>query len=350
MVTMTEVATKAGVSQATVSLVLGGRADRLKISPETRERVLGAARELGYQRNQLARAMVTGKSRIIGVLTTPHVGENFVRILTGAMEAANAHDYLLKVLHLSHDTIDDGVISRCMEWRLAGAMVVGLSEASQRRLHDEFRNVGLSLALIDSAPLPEWGVRVLSDDDQGIHAVVSHLVGLGHQKIAFLGGRPGELSARRERSFRDAIAEAGLETPEAWIRNGSWSDAQVIEEGARAILRESDALGRPTAIACSADNIAMSVLRIARSLGLRLPDELSVTGYSNMALSAFADPPLTTVDQSFRDMGYEAAMHLIGRAEQGEDVSLSISPNPEVLLPTQLIERGSAAPPLSPAR
>ena len=100
MVTMGEVAARAGVSQATVSFVLGGSADRLKISTQTQERVLEVARELGYQRNQLARAMVTGKSRIIGVLTAPQASENIINILTGAMEAASQNDYLLKVLHL----------------------------------------------------------------------------------------------------------------------------------------------------------------------------------------------------------------------------------------------------------
>ena len=82
--------------------------------------MLGAARELGYQRNQLARAMVTGKSRIIGVLTTPKSSDNMVRILTGAMEVASQNDYLLKVVHLSYNGIDDATIARCLEWRAGG--------------------------------------------------------------------------------------------------------------------------------------------------------------------------------------------------------------------------------------
>ena len=128
MVTMGQVAERAGVSTATVSFVLGGNADRLKISRQTQDRVVEVARELGYQRNQLARALVTGKSRIVSVLPAPHSGENIINILTGAMEAASQNDYLLKVLHLSYIEMDEATIARRLEWRLAGALIVGLRD------------------------------------------------------------------------------------------------------------------------------------------------------------------------------------------------------------------------------
>lgn len=345
MVTMNKVAAKAGVSQATVSLVLAGRADSRKISSETQERVMNAAREMGYRRNQLARAMVTGKSRIIGVLTAANAGENIIRVLAGATEAASEDDYLLKIIHVSEGAIDEATITRCLEWRLAGAMAVGLSEKSLHTLQDSLHRAQIALALIDSAPLPEWGVRILSDDDLGIRQAVSHLMGLGHRRIAFLGGRPGEVSERRERSFRAALAETGLNLPAHWTRNTSWSNREEIEKGVRAMFEESKG-NLPTAIVCSADSIAMTVERVARSLGLRIPADLSVTGYSNQALSAFADPPLTTINQQFHAMGSAAVTHLIHCAEN-ENPNLSIGPRPEILLPTQLVERNSTAPPRS---
>ena len=348
MVTMSEVAAKAGVSQATVSFVLGGRADRLKISRQTRDRVLGVARELGYQRNQLARAMVTGKSRIIGVLTTPHSSDNIVRILTGAMEAASENNYLLKVVHLSYGAIDEATIARCLEWRLAGAMAVGISEESHRYLNDVFRDAKIPVTSVDNVPAVNWGVRVSSDDEHGIRQVVSHLTGLGHRRIAFIGGRPGTLSEWREQSFRAAIADAGLTIPAHWVRHASWSDQAIMETEVQALFAESgDHL--PTAIACSADTVAMVVTRIARARGIRLPDELSVTGYSNANLSEYADPPLTSVDQSFDQMGRAAALQIIGLAESAENDGVpETTASKAVLLPTRLIVRGSTAPaPLS---
>lgn len=352
MVTMEDVAARAGVSQATVSFVLGGGGDRLKISAQTQERVLEAARELGYRRNQLARAMVTGKSRIVGVLTVPYSGENIVKILTGAVEACSQNEYLLKVMHLSYQGVDDDTITRCLEWRLAGALIVGLGEEAHKRLHEALQANKIPVAVVDNVPPVHWGVRIRSDDAQGIRQVVSHLTRLGHRRIAFVGGLPGTLSAWREQSFRAALTESGCFAPEHWIRNSSWSDQAVMEAEMRALFRESCG-NPPTAIVCSADTIALVALRIARSLGLRLPEDISVTGYSNGALSAFVDPPLTTVDQSFQEMGHAAAMQVIGFAERhdaGSDHARAAPPEEiavsrEILLPTQLIERASTAPP-----
>ena len=352
MVTMGDVAAKAGVSQATVSFVLGGTSDRLKISPQTRERVLEVARELGYQRNQFARAMVTGKSRIIGVLTAPSSGENIINIMTGAMEATSQNDYLLKVLHLAYTGIDDATIARCLAWRLAGALIVGLSEESHGRLNDAFRENKIPVALLDNVPPLEWGVRVRSDDEQGIRQVVSHLTGLGHRRIAFMGGRPGLLSEWRERSFRAAMTDAGLSAPEHWIRHSSWGDQTIMEAETRALFEQSGH-NLPTAVVCSADTVALVVLRIARSLGLRLPTDLSVTGYSNGSLSEFVDPPLTTVDQAFHDMGRIAALQVVGFAEsaaaESSDTevlsSYESAAHQDIKIPTRLIERGSTAPP-----
>lgn len=339
MVKMSEVAAQAGVSQATVSFVLGGRADSLKISDRTRQRVLSVAQELGYQRNQLARAMITGKSRILGILTSPEAGENIVRILTGAVEAASNKDYLLKVIHLSHSGVDDATITRCMEWRLAGAMVVGLSEESMQRLNQSFRAKGLAMAMIDDAPAGDWGVRIRSDDEQGISLVISHLASLGHRRIAFLGGHQSPLSDWREKSFHAALPDAGLSVPDHWIRMTSWNDQSVIEGQMRALFEESGDYP-PTAVACSSDSIAMVAQRVARSLGLIPPADLSVTGYGNDHLSAFADPPLTSVDQSFSELGHAAALHPIQRAEN-EAASKKRDVYPDVLIPTRLRIRKS---------
>ena len=341
MVTMGDVASKAGVSQATVSFVLGGRADRLKISPQTRERVLQSARELGYQRNQLARAMVTGKSRIMGVLTTPSNSENKVRILTGAMEAASENNYLLKVVHFSYDGVDEATIARCLEWRLAGVLVVGFSDDTYGRIHAAFSNAAIPATMIDNVPAMNWGVRIGSNDEQGIEQAVGHLVKLGHRRIAFVGGQTGLLSEWREQCFRICAASAHLSLPNQWVRHSSWNDPDEIESQVRGLFEDGDAL--PTAVVCAADTIAMTVLRVARARGLRLPADVSVTGYSNAELGRFADPPLTTVDQSFLEMGRAAALQLIGLVES--DAPEEKSPSEKILLPTRLVVRASTAPP-----
>ncbi len=344
---MEEIAARVGVSRSTVSFVLGGGARRLKISPQTRERVMGVARELGYQRNQIARAMVTGKSRIIGVLTTFESGENIVRILSGAMEATSENDYLLKILHFSYTNVDDATIARCLEWRLAGALIVGFSEEAQKRLHDVFREHAIPVTLIDNAPPLDQSSRIASDDEQGIREVVSHLVGLGHRRIAFVGGTSDYLSERRERFFRAALADACLDAPDHWIQTTSWHIQSEIEAGVRALFAKSGD-HPPTAVMCSGDALAMVVMGIAREMGLRVPHDLSITGYSNMSLSEFTYPALTTVDQSFREMGHAAALQAVRFAERADaaDDGPSASGESELtLVPTRLIHRASTAPP-----
>ncbi|MBC8101747.1 MAG: LacI family DNA-binding transcriptional regulator [Cytophagales bacterium] len=339
MVTMGDIAIKVGVSQATVSYVLGGRAARGKVSPETRQRIVKTARDMGYQRNQFARAMVTGKSRILTILTAPDHSENQSRILAGAHEAANQNDYLLKVQHISTSFMDEATVARLLEWRPAGALMLGLEEPLQDELYAKLNAWGIFLTTVDNARQYEHSLHVTSDNESGIWQAMDHLIALGHRRIAFLGGRPNILSLDREHSFRTRLVEAGLPVVESWIRQSSWSNFEVIAENAVAILESS--VGRPTAVVCASDTAAMVVLRIARAHGLRLPADLSVTGFTNSTLSAVADPPLTTIEQPFHEMGYAAAMYLVQRAESPETAEPLLSP---LLLPTRLIIRESTAP------
>jgi LacI family transcriptional regulator len=335
---MNDIAERAVVSQTTVSFVLNGRVSGANISDETRDRVLKAAHELGYQRNLLARAVVTGKSRILSVLTAPGSGENQARILTGAHEAANQNDYLLKVQYLPSRVIDEATIVRCLEWRLAGAMIVGLEESIQDELYARLSAWGIFLTTVDNARCYEHSLHVTSDDFAGIGQVVEHLSGLGHRRIAFLGGRPSPISLERERAFRAHLSERDLPIVESWIRHSSWGNIPIIEETAAALLDSPE--GRPTALVCASDKSAMVVLRLARARGLRLPDDLSVTGYTNSTLSEVSDPPLTTVEQPFHEMGFAAATHLMKRVEGTETVERYSAP---LLIPNRLIIRSSTA-------
>ncbi|MES2458995.1 MAG: LacI family DNA-binding transcriptional regulator, partial [Armatimonadota bacterium] len=339
IVTMHDIAARAEVSQTTVSFVLNGRTERANISPETTERVLAAARDLGYQRNLLARAMVTGKSRILSVLTAPPHGENMARILTGAHEAANQNDYLLKVQYLPTNTIDEATIVRCLEWRLAGAMILGLEESMQDELSAKLSAWGISLVTVDNARCYENSLHVSSDNDLGIRQALEHLIGLGHTKIAFLGGRPNIISLEREQNFRAILTESALPVCDSWIHQSSWSNVPVIEAAVIAILNAPE--GRPSAVVCASDTAAMVVLRVARASGLRLPTDHSVTGFTNSTLSAVADPPLTTVEQPFHEMGYAAAMHLVQRAEASDSPESAPPFMSPLLLPTRLIVRDS---------
>jgi len=346
MVTMQDIAEHAGVSRTTVSFVLNKpKTTTARISEETRRRVLSSASLLKYQTNELAKSVVTGKNRVLGVLTSPDM-HNALQIMTGANEAAEEQDYLLKVLHLSYSTVDENVVARCQKWRLAGVMVFGLSDEVHERLHDAFERVGMPLALVDNAPRPSrWAIWGTSDEAQGMRLAVSHLAELGHRRIAFIGGDAGSLSDWREQSFRETMAEHCLTVPDQWIRQSSWqASPSAMEEAAASLL--AIPLNRPTAIICASDPIAMMTQRVARSLGLRIPTDLSIMGYGDRECAIFADPPLTTVRQSFHELGRIAAHKLIGLAENKE-VRGDSGQVREFVVPASLVTRGSTAPPLT---
>ena len=168
--------------------------------------------------------------------------------------------------------------------------------------------------------------------------MVEHLVGLGHRRLAFLGGRTNQISLERERAFRAALTKENLPIVENWVRHSSWSNIPLIEENAVALLDAPE--GRPTAIVCASDKSAMIVLRLARARGLRLPEDLSVTGFTNSTLSEVSDPPLTTVEQPFHEMGFAAVTHLMKRVEGTEKVERFTAP---LLIPNRLIIRSSTA-------
>ncbi len=222
-------------------------------------------------------------------------------------------------------------------------MVFGFREEDQAFLHDEFARIGMPVAMIDNTPpKAQWGARIRSDDSQGISLAVSHLRQLGHERIGFVGGDSSYISRWREEIFRNKLIAMGLPVRPDWIKQASWGEQSKIEKAVHAMLHDPE--DRPTAIACSSDTIAMVVLRVARSLELSLPADVSVVGYGNTVFSAFTDPQLTTVAQPFEAIGRAAALHLIGYAERSEPIAVD-TPVEEILLPTHLVERTSTAPP-----
>lgn len=146
---MRDIAEKAGVSRPTVSYVLNERREGVFVGEETRRRVLEAARELGYRRNELARAMVTGRNRMLGFLAALPEAEATARMMAGALDEADAHNYTLKVLRLSGRTLEDAVIERCVELRLAGVLAIYLDAESLERLHIEMSRHCIPVAVLE---------------------------------------------------------------------------------------------------------------------------------------------------------------------------------------------------------
>jgi LacI family transcriptional regulator len=344
MATLEEIARRAGVSRTTVSYVLNDRRrSDGSIGESTRRRVLEAADALGYRPNQLARAVVTGKAPILTILTGDDDLGMKGLMISGALETATKNDYLVKLLTVPGYVVGADVVERCAQWRVSGVLVINVDQRSLDARSGEFAEHGIPLVLLGNAPARPWAARVVSDDGQGIRLVLEHLIGLGHQRIALLNGPAGDfISQWREASFRLVMMERGLSFDESLVARARWEDMGTIQDAARALLL--DRPDRPTAVVCSSTSMAIAVQKVARAAGMRLPDDLSVTGYADSAASLFGDPSLTSVAQPFKDMGRTAVRLLITLARDAGALGADVPR--DTLLPNELVVRGSttAAP------
>ena len=289
MTTMRDVAQVAGVSSTTVSFVLSGRQPvGGPISQETTARVLAAARKLGYRRNALVQAVVSGHNRTIGFLSRQISHEFAARILTGVIEEARRAGYGVHVMLLPDNSVSKQAIENCLEMRLAAIITLDMDRDALDYLHREMRPHGIPIAFLDTSFQQSWGIHITSDDEQGCHLAIEHLVELGHKRIAFIGGEIGRgMAISRDQFYRGAMNKHGLEVRHELLQHGHWSPARA-EQCAIEMLGFPHP---PTAILCASDEMALGVQKGARKLGLQLPDDLSIVGFSNVASPNWGNPP-----------------------------------------------------------
>jgi len=282
----------------------------------------------------LVRAVVSGKSRMIGFLGFCAKFESDARMLESAIDEAEELGYTIKVMRFRDTPADQATIQHCVELRLAGVIALSPGGHNLEALRAEMLRHCVPVALLDnSLPCP-WGIRVVSDDVRGTEVAVEHLAGLGHRRIAYLSSDPNTpLSILRETGYRNAMCGLGL-TPDLvhthWIPGGE-------AEAVTAFLTRG--ASRPTAIVCWDDKVAMLVLRAVREQGLQVPKDMSVVGFADLTVAELADPPLTTVAQPFEAMGKTVARELIDRIE-----GRSTGEPREQLMATYLVERRSSGP------
>ncbi|MEU9362089.1 LacI family DNA-binding transcriptional regulator [Streptomyces sp. NPDC048301] len=326
--TSRDVARAAGVSQATVSLVLGDKW-RGRVSAATAERVRDSARELGYRPNLAARSLRLGDTRTALLVVPALTNEFFARVYTGAAAVAAEHDFGV-VLYPSPDGTGpardpfasaraalDGVIASSMATEALGAL----------------RGAELPLVMLDSDPEGHGAAaHVNLDIADGMRQVTDHLLGLGHRRFVHLASAVDTWTfAVRARALRQAVRDvpgATLTTVRAPLA------VTAGREAAEAALAAPGP--RPTAIVCDDDILAAGACKAARRLGLLIPDDISVTGFDDLSLATAVEPELTTVHLPAEQVGERGMKALLavleGRpAEPGE-------------LPVRLVPRGSTAP------
>jgi LacI family transcriptional regulator len=331
-----EIARRAKVSTATVSRAI----NRVPtVDPQLAKRVWKVVDELGYYPNTQARALVSGKSRIFGLVVSEITNPFFPEIVQTFEELAVQNNYEILLTSTVHDTTRmKSSVRRMIERRVDGVAI--LTFGMEESLLDDLRLRKVPLVFVDVGPDAARVSNIRIDYQNGIRQAVQHLAALRHTSIAFVAGPPHLKSAEtRKEAFRQAMSEIGLPVPPEMVVVGD----HTMEGGMRALAELMRLPDPPTAVFCSNDMTAIGVMREAYDLGIKVPHDLSVVGFDDIRLSEFITPPLTTVRMSQTELARIAFQALMNDVTE----EAAISGRKEYLLSTSLILRRSTA--LAPA-
>lgn len=326
---MLDVAKRAGVSIGTVSNVL---ANPRVVRPITRRRVEAAIAELNYRPNRIARSLTGQPTQVIGMVIPDVANPFFSELMLGVENELESAGYAI-IFGNSHNSSDRQLryLNSFRDRRVDGLIVVMAPDTKPSALQDVAS--GTPLVLVDRG-FDQWaGDQVLGDDGAGMKLAVDHLLQLGHRRVALINGeRYVSTADRRRRGFELALHARGLHPHH--VSDGSFT----IESGHAQATRLLESPEPPTAICAGNDLLAMAAIAAARERSLRVPDDLSVVGYDDIAYARLVSPGLTTVRQPATSMGAEAAKLLLERfvQERTEDRTIIIRP--------ELVVRESAGP------
>ncbi|MEZ6012346.1 MAG: LacI family DNA-binding transcriptional regulator [Hyphomonas sp.] len=329
MAQIRDVAKRAGVSPATVSRAFS---DPKKLSRDTLKRVLKAAEDLNYKPSSLAQVFRVKRTNAVLVLVPDIANVLFARILSGIERVAAENSYYLLV----SDTKDDADIERAGLEMVETRRVDGVIQLGERRLGDLLPEASAARIPFVQATqpngLPEYPV-VMIDNFSAAEAMASYLLTLGHRRIGVLAGlKDRHVTQERLRGFRRALSQFDVDTSSVTVEYGPYSMAGGAQSAMRLLSRNRNI----TALFAMSDEIAIGAIRAAQDLGMRLPEDVSVTGFDNIEFGKYCTPPLTTVMQPAERIG-EMAMTMMGNLLRGD-----ITGGPHQVLGTELVIRSSA--------
>lgn len=328
--TLTEVALAAGVSPMTASRAINNRSG---VSQKTKTQVLKVAADLGYVVNRAAQKLSGGKSHIIGIIATDLENQYNNSLVAGAADAAWEAGYeTLIYLHVEREKRPSGSVMQMLRQISDGVIAVLPLESGYL---GELASIHVPVVTVDHRGEHAEFPSISTDCYQGARAAVEHLLGLGHRRIAYIGGDERLASARdRHRAYVETIAQHGLRNdPELSIPGDFTQQCGFVAANQLLVLAEP-----PSAIFAANDLSAFGAIMAIREAGLRVPEDISVVGFDDIPTAAQCYPPLTTIRQPIRQVGRSAVNTLLALIAGIESAS------PQVTLPTELVLRASTAP------
>jgi DNA-binding LacI/PurR family transcriptional regulator len=325
-----DVARRARVSTATVSRTVNQVAT---VDAQLAKRVWKAIEELGYYPNRSARALVSGRSHVFGLIVSEITNPFFPEIVQTFETLAVEQHYEILLTSTIHDPKRmELAVRRMIESRVDGVAILTFGMEDYLLEHLRFRN--LPLVFVDIGPKAPRVSNIRVDYADGIRQAVQHLAALRHEQIGFVTG-PAKLRSANARkdAFEASMREIGLAVKPEFMVEGN----HRLDGGKKALQTLAELRERPTALICSNDMTAIGVMREAFELGIRVPEDLSVIGFDDIRMADFLTPPLTTVQMSQSELARLAFEALLKEAKRE-------APSPEgseYVLKTRLVLRNS---------
>lgn len=330
-----DVAEKANVDISIASRILNDDPD-VVVLPETRERILRAARELGYRPNALGRGLRRNQTMTLGLLVPDVANVVYFEIIRGAEQCAFEEGYVLLLTNAHEYEKEAEAYERLvMESRVDGLLIASATDSEGIHLSPNERP---RPCVWINRKVEETGPNVIEDDEAGIALGVQHLAELGHRRIAHIAG-PQHLDTGRRRlqGFRTAMQELDLEIQDNYIVEGLFTERGGFQ-GMQALATLSSP---PTAVVASSFSAAIGALAAAKKASYRIPEDMSVVAFHDTSIAGYLDPPLTTISMPLREIG-ELGVRTLLRLLAGDDLNEQTM---MVTTPPKLIKRASTAPP-----
>jgi LacI family transcriptional regulator len=332
--TLSDIARAAGVDRSTVCRVLRGQG---RTSAETEDRIRRLAREMHYTPNPIARSLILGRSSFVGVVADYTISPAYAKLVDPIEQGLRANGLTMLLVH-SPDTPEgeEMVVRQLMSYNIAGLIVIRTSVSPETDIYQRFIDSGGKLVIVnkvtDRFAVPQVG----TSDYMPSRLAAAHLISLGHRRIAHLSINSRTLSAQaRDRGFRDALVDAGLEVDEALIIPTEMSH----EAGRDSALRLLRMGNPPTGIVTRYDAVAMGACDACFSEGLSVPGDVSVTGVADVWNPRILRVALTTIGHPYREIASRGVQMMI-------DLLRGVDVKPEtIVIGSELIVRESTAPP-----
>lgn len=329
-VTILDIAAQLSISKSTVSRALRGQTD---IHPGTRQAVLDAATQLDYQPNLLAHSLAKSQTNTVGILVPEFVSSFFPKVIISAQQVLAQSGYNVVICQSGESYETEVTNARTLLANRVDGLLVSHSKETRNFEHlRTFQRKGIPVVFFNRVCEDMDVPTVTVDDHRGAFMAVEHLIQKGYRRIAHLAGPDSLLNSRhRLNGYRDALQQYGI-APDSELIIAHDLTLEKVNIYVNHLLNLPQP---PDALFAMNDPAAIEALKVCRSRGIRVPDDLAIVGFSNDPVSELVEPGLTTVAQPMSDIGSEAARLLLAMLQGNERVE-------RIVLPTQLIVRGSS--------